>query len=123
MTTKLQEINKLIRILAERRKNLETRYYSSECLAKIEVEARSDPVDLAQCEQRLEEDKNHSDAGESELRKVCLALDYWRDRLNKGMYSLIGVCGHEIERDRLGVLPYTLVCAHCAGAKVPIISR
>lgn len=49
-------------------------------------------------------------SAELELRLIKSALD----RLEQGMYAICETCGHDIDFERLKVVPYATQCIACA---------
>jgi RNA polymerase-binding transcription factor DksA len=83
-------------------------------LAKITHDAR-EPLDRDFEEQATQAENDEvldglGNAARTEIALVKLAIS----RIDKGQYGLCQVCGNEISKERLKVVPYSSLCIKCA---------
>jgi RNA polymerase-binding transcription factor DksA len=83
-------------------------------LAKITHDVR-EPLDRDFEEQATQAENDEvldglGNAARTEIALVKLAIS----RIDKGQYGLCQVCGNEISKERLKVVPYSSLCIKCA---------
>jgi len=97
-----------------RRTLLETARRSQEELEALRG-AERDP-EFEEGAQREHEQYTLSLLGENQRRQVSM-IDAAIARVEMGAYGVCGDCGTEIDRKRLQVLPFALLCADCASRR------
>jgi len=81
-----------------------------------EVVEGMDPKDLADIASDDIDRKMIEALGSQELKRLKL-IDSALTRIEQGKYGLCIKCGKKIPQDRLGAIPYALMCIECKSAE------
>jgi RNA polymerase-binding protein DksA len=81
-----------------------------------EIVEGMDPKDLADIASDDIDRKMIEALGSQELKRLKL-IDSALTRIEQGKYGLCMKCGKKIPQDRLGAIPYALMCIECKSAE------
>jgi len=107
----MTSIDERRKVLTDRMAELETRLQEIE--DELDAHQSKDWEELAVEREEDEVLERMGTTGQAEIRMIRAALQ----RMDDGEYGVCAKCGEDIRPERLDILPYTPLCATCAGAK------
>lgn len=101
--------------ITQHKRSIETRLEELRGRLKRVGDALDEPADADLGDQAIELEDDEvlegvGRAGQREVRQLEEALN----RISKGTYGVCAQCGDEISEERLGAVPFAVLCRNCA---------